>query len=266
MIWLSRKIFKNNSVVIDRENPQAIENYVEFEVMKFGGDGTARPLPDDETGEYSPTDAASIVAHASKQAGRMLERARKETQKLQDDAQAALEQERKQTLANAEAEGFERGYSEGYDEGVSAARALRDEAERIKEQTILEREEAIALLEPELIRLVGSILQKVGLNTARINPTVTLNLIRQGLTQSSFTGDVTLRVSKDDYDYVITHKEYLLEYVEGGANLEIVKDHSLGVGDCLIETPFGVVDSSLNMQLEEIKQDLALILRGNADL
>jgi flagellar assembly protein FliH len=117
-------------------------------------------------------------------------------------------------------------------------------------------------LEPELIELVGNILQRVGLNTARINPSVTLNLIRQGLTQSNFTGDVTLRVCKDSFDHVVEHKEYLLEYVEGGANLEIMKDHSLGVGDCLIETPFGVVDSSLNMQLEEIKQDLTLIMMG----
>ena len=270
MICLSRRIYKNHAVAVDKENPKAIENYVDFEEPVLGTEGgTARPMPDEETGEYTTSDVASIIANASKQAGKMLERARAEVSKMQEETREALARERSEALAGAEAEGYEKGYGEGYDkgyaEGTSAAEAMRNEAEDLKARTIREREETIKSLEPEMIELVSNILQRVGLGTARINPSVTLNLIRQGLTQSSFTGDITLRVCKDAYDHVIEHKEYLLEYVEGGANLEIVKDHSLGAGDCLIETPFGVVDSSLNMQLEEIKQDLAVILNGNAD-
>jgi flagellar assembly protein FliH len=237
---------------------------VDFEAMDFSGGKSARPMPDEETGEYAPKDAAGIVANASRQAGRMLERARAEAHKLQEDTRATLARERMQALANAETEGYEKGYNDGYEEGTNAAQAMLDEAENIKEKTLLEREDTIAGLEPELIELIHNILQRVGINITRLNPSVTLNLIRQGLTQSSFTGDITLRVSKDDYDHVVAQKDYLLEYVEGGANLEIMKDHSLGIGDCLLETPFGVVDSSLNMQLEEIKQDMMLVLRGDA--
>jgi len=138
-----------------------------------------------------------------------------------------------------------------------------DEANSLKTETYSQREEAIKSLEPELVDLIIRICRKLVSDSLHTNPQVILHLIRQGLAQSNFTGDVTLRVSKEDYDNVISNKEALMESVEGGAELLILKDFGLGLGDCVIETPFGVIDSSLDMQFEEIRESLRLILEGD---
>jgi len=54
----------------------------------------------------------------------------------------------------------------------------------------------------------------------------------------------------------------LLAAVEGGAEVEIVKDLSLGKAECIIETPYGSVDCSLEGQIEQMRESLMMILNG----
>jgi len=159
-------------------------------------------------------------------------------------------------LLDAEARGFEIGMEKGSTE----ADAIIGKANDFKNETATERETAIERLEPELVELIIRIVKKLISDTVKVNPQVVLHLIRQGLKQTSFTGDITLRVSNEDHDNAVSHKDDLLKSVEGGAKLKIMKDVSLSAGDCLIETPFGIIDSSLDMQFEEVKESLRLIL------
>jgi len=205
--------------------------------------------------------ARGIVDNATIEAGKILTTAREEAARLKRETEEAIDKERAQILLESE----KRGYEDGYQKGSSEAQGIINEANSMKTETTNEREAAIARLEPDLVELIIRIVKKLISDTVKINPQVVLHLIRQGLAQSNFTGDVTLRVSKEDYDNVIYNKDTLLESVEGGVNLEVLKDFSLGAGDCLIETPFGVIDSSLDMQYEEVRESLRLILEGESD-
>ncbi|MDR2167898.1 MAG: hypothetical protein LBE35_08645 [Clostridiales bacterium] len=266
---MSKKIIKYHSIVVDKENLFPVGNQLSDDIEVLDGVvvNERRPSPSRAGGDASDLEdsrrqARETMKNATEKAGDILETARFDAQRMIEEGQAKLSVERAEVLKEAKTRGHKQGYTDGYNEGAAAAKALKDEAEALQAQTFQEREEALAKFEPQLVELVINIIDKLAITTMRVNPGVVLNLIKQGLSESNFTGEITLRVSKDDFDHVSGRKDEIMEHVQGGVELEIVADHSLGAGDCLIETPFGVVDSSLNMQLDEIKQDLALILAG----
>ena len=270
MRWLVRsRIYKPWAVNMDNENAVVINPKEEIQTEPEPNDA-----PADMSGveadieamvksseEKARSSARGIVDNATIEAGKILTTAREEAARLKKEAEESIEKERAKVLLDAE----KKGYEDGYQKGSKEAEGIINEANNLKTETSNEREAAISRLEPDLVELIIRIVKKLISDTVKINPQVVLYLIRQGLAQSNFTGDVTLRVSKDDYDSVIANKDTLLEFVEGGANLEVIKDFSLGAGDCLIETPFGVIDSSLDMQYEEVRESLRLILEGESD-
>lgn len=263
MIWLSKKIIKHHLVTVDQENKTTIGMLPEtIEVTSYDHvqDTTANA-------DWEVQDAKNLARDTMREAGQkaddIIEAAHAEARRVVEEAQAKMNLDKEDIFEKARQDGVSQGYDEGYKDGERAAQQMKDDAKRELDQAVFDRENALQALEPEIINMVIKLVGKLAETSVRINPSVVLNLVKQGLAEASFTEDVTLRVSKDDFDFVVEHKDELMQYVVGGAGLEIVADHSLNAADCLIETPFGVVDSSLNMQLQEIKQDLAQILEGN---
>ncbi|MCL2235348.1 MAG: FliH/SctL family protein [Defluviitaleaceae bacterium] len=264
-----RKIIKSHAVTVDTENQQSIgnssdevlaaavtsaESVVDISVVE-----ESPVLPDVDL-EQTRERAQDIINNANRNASEILAAARADADRMIEDETAKLALERERTIEEAREIGRTEGHAQGYADGQAKAQGIVDDAEALRLQTEQEREDALARFEGEIVKLISDVLDKIGDGKINANPDLILSLIRQGLGQSNFTGDVTLRVSAEDYDHVIANKADILTQIEGGANLEIIKDHSLGAADCLIETPFGVVDSSLGMQLEEVKRDLAQIL------
>ena len=261
------KIYKAWTVSVDRDNvvpinpqeqPQQADpapGVVQAQAVSADIEAMAAGMK-----ERAHANAKDIVDTATREAGTILTKAREEAAALMEETALALDKERAAVLLEAEARGFEIGLEKGNTE----ADVIIGRANDFKNETAAEREAAITRLEPELVELIIRIVKKLISDTAKVNPQVVLHLIRQGLKQTSFTGDITLRVSAEDYDNAVSHKDDLLKSVEGGASLKIMKDVALSAGDCLIETPFGVIDSSLDMQFEEVKDSLRLILYDEA--
>ncbi|MCL2620097.1 MAG: FliH/SctL family protein [Defluviitaleaceae bacterium] len=266
-----RKIIKSHSVTVDAENQHSIGNASEEVQAAMAITPTQLEVSlienHEEVTEHNSSnmerlqwEAEATVDNARRQAEEILAIARADAGKMADAAATKLAVERERILEEARETGYNEGHEKGYADGQKKAQSMVDEAEVFKKQTEQEREDALVRFEPEIVQLIMDVVGKIGDGAINVSSDLVLSLIRQGLGQSNFTGDVTLRVSAEDYDHVIANKSDILTQIEGGANLEIIKDHSLGVADCLIETPFGVVDSSLGMQLEEVKRDLVQIL------
>lgn len=272
---MSKKIFKAQNVILDGDGV-FIENH---------GDYPNAVLPDEITQDSHDFDhvhsdetheedahveeipnlqeiyakANEILDSAEEEAKMIIKDAKAEAHRIVQEERAKISQEAAIAVATAEKDGFEKGHFEGYEQGVAEATDIKQNAQDLAEKTQKEREAAIAQFEPQMTEIITKVTKKIFGNMTRLNPSVILVLIRQGLAQSSFTGEVTLRVSADDYDLVMSNSEELMKFVEGGGSFDIIKDFSLNGGDCLIETPFGVVDSSLNMQMQDLLQDLTHI-------
>lgn len=174
-----------------------------------------------------------------------------------EESRTALEEESKQLRETCKQE----GYDEGYSVGEKAGEALRVEAQSILDEAKRTREEVLKSIEPDTVDLVTRIVSKLLNDAVTINPAVVVALIRQGLADATLSGKVTVRVSEEDYPEVIACKDMILTAVGSSAELEIVSDLSLKATDCLIETPYGVIDCSLTPQYEALCENLTYLLR-----
>lgn len=196
--------------------------------------------------------------NADEEAERIINDAKKSAQSIIDNAFAEAE--------NKKNEIFESARQEGYSAGVSAAEeqtaGMKEEAFQILENAKRERESMLENVESDAVDFIINAVDKILCKTVNLDKDIVLNLIRQGFSQTTVTGDVFVRVSEDDYKDVEENRAEIFDMVDSNVNLEIIKDASLAKGDCIIETPFGNVDCSLKQQFEGLKNSLYYILEN----
>lgn len=198
---------------------------------------------EEDIGQTPEQIAEEIVAKAHSQAEAIINQAKENLEMIENDA-------------------YEKGYEEGYTKGQD--QALK-EVEEVKQKlndeinlTIQERHQLIDKTQP----LVAEIIQKLVRNMVGIQkfePEVILFLIKMGLEEVDIHGDLVIKVSHEDFDEVIKHKEHLTENMSEKISFEVLKDPKLKKNDCIIDTSLGSVNCSLDERMEGLLRQLKLI-------
>jgi flagellar assembly protein FliH len=196
-------------------------------------------------------------ATAKSNAQATVDAAKIEAEVIMSETRRTLEEEGKQIRETNR----EEGYNKGYSEGEKAGEALRAEAQGILEDAIRERDEIRQAVEPDMVNLIVGITGKLLNDAVAINPAVVSALICKGFEGATLSGKVMVRVSEEDYEDVLANQDLIMATVGSAAEVEIVSDLSLKATDCLIETPYGVIDCSLTPQYEALCQNLYYLLR-----
>jgi flagellar assembly protein FliH len=84
-------------------------------------------------------------------------------------------------------------------------------------------------------------------------------MVNRALNNLDKSNEYTIRVSKEDYDYLTERKGVLLNAIGREVNLVINEDPELTKNQCLIETDTRVIDCSLDVQLNNLITDLKLL-------
>jgi flagellar assembly protein FliH len=204
----------------------------------------ARPKTKDEFLDEARDEAEMIILKARNEAQIIIGNSEKEMDGIRE---------------RAEAEARAAGYKEGFERGSSEAEALRLEAERTLKEARVERDRLLSDMEPRTVNLIIKILEKLLGGAVKINPGIILHLIREGLSGAAGTEGVKIRVSPGDYEFAQTHFDAVAESA-GSRDVELVKDAALKPMDCVIETAYGSIDSSLDQGFEALKADLLYTL------
>ena len=197
--------------------------------------------------EAAGAEAELIIRNAADEAEAMIEKRR-------DEFEEELAGIKEETLKEA----FDRGYERGYEE----SKGVRTQADAILSEAYAERDQTFDNLEPEIAELICRIVQKLTADTAELRPELITCLIRQGLDAANAPGDVTVHISAQDYDEAVKHRNEFLSHVDTGARVDIIKDLSLKKSDCIIETPYGNIECSLDQQLASLKNNIFYILNN----
>jgi flagellar assembly protein FliH len=148
----------------------------------------------------------------------------------------------------------EEGYRYGEELAQQHYSDLIAEATEFRERCRQEYEEAIATLEQDIVELILDIAAKVVGDEIRNNQESILGVVRETIKSCSNRDKVIIKVSPDDYDFVVSNEEKLLSSVKGLNEIEIKKDGTLEKGSCIIDTGIGSVDGSVDVRLENIRQ------------
>lgn len=137
----------------------------------------------------------------------------------------------------------EDGYEDGKNEG------LRENKEHVLE-TVLLSVEFIEAIEDDLVHIVMNTVKKV---INEMDPAERIvRIVRRALNNTKSQKDLVIRVSIADETAITKNFSNTLKSTKGGF-LNIVVDARLEQGSCLIETEYGVVDASLNVQLKALE-------------
>jgi len=212
-----------------------------------------------EEGEFEEGLQAVVVDQVQpdedqkKEAGKIIEDARRKADEILETAKT----EAARIKENAFRQASKQGYEEGYKKAILEAEKIKQE---LNEQRIRQDKEYQMLLgqiEGRVAELVASLVTKITGIMVEDKSDIILYLVEKGLKAYDNLDSYNIRVSSDDYEMLLSKKEYL----EGIVNreIQITADSQLDKNQCLIECESKVIDCSLDVQLNNLTNDLKLL-------
>lgn len=201
---------------------------------------SVRPGP--STSMTSPASAkpkaAAIIPRehvdANIEARRIKQEAYDEAERVRQEAEEAAEQTR------------QNGYNEGYQEGLAAYTQQTTKA-------ILQLQQRETAIEGEFIKLVRVCVEKILGQEIKLNPDAVAGMVRMTLQDARQQREIIVRVHPEDVEYLNKNKRKLLEVLARANTIEIREDATIARGGCIVLTELGMIDASLERQLDAIQ-------------
>ena len=254
-------VWKDDPHIVDApkfERPVAVEN--------------AEPELDDETREnimqnirQKEERADQMVKDAQIASEIIKQEAKAEADKLLEEANQQIEQIKDEARNAGMEEGLELGRQEGMEQIKQEQHQIIVDANAKAENTIkIAQEEAMEYVtkaENTIAEMVMAIADKVIPQHFIDMPQLVLPLVQNAIEKVKDQPSVVIHVAPDVYELVLMAKTEFLSKMEGKAELTIVSDETLKVGDCVLESPNGTIDAKLSTQLEMIKQSIRDVMK-----
>lgn len=207
-----------------------------------------KPMEEQVTSEDLKELAENIISDANAKAEEILANARREAEEIKNTVY--------ETAMN---EGRQKGYEEGCIKAEAEYQTLINDANA--ELARLEKEYTIRYnsMESEIVDVLIDVFSKITHTIAEDNKEIVLHLINQVMEHVEATGDFLIRVSKEDYPFLVENQGKIYCASPKDINLSVLEDGSLMKNQCIIETDGGVFNCSLDIQLEQLIKDIKLL-------
>lgn len=219
------------------------------------------PMLSEEASEKMQERAEEVVKSAKNEADEIVTRAHEEVEKLRAEAYVEAENIRNQ----AKEEGYQAGYREGFDAAKNECEEKKAELERqIQESAVRLREKEEILIQTTEHKMVDLLCQLIPTITGVVienQKDVLFYMINAAMRDLDNSRHFVVKVSSDDYEEVSERKEEIYGAMNPNIDLEVFEDAKLSPMQCLIETDNGMVDISLDVQLDNLKKALKLMIR-----
>lgn len=250
-----KKIFKSDQVSIgvpvQIKVPYSFQTTGRIDVLSIDSKNDMEDESDKEQMVISKRSSVEeIVERAKEEAETIKKVAEIEAEKILEEAVVKAET----IMVSIEEEAKNKGFEKGYSEAKSQYEDLLQEADYINERAKVEYKEMMERIEKDAVNVILDIARNVIGSELSINKESMLELVKQGFEKCSKKENVVVKVSSTDYDFMVDNKDRLLSMAEGIGKLDIVKDPSLKLGACIIETAYGSVDSGIDTKLKLIEE------------
>ncbi len=269
-------ILKSNFIQFSTENTRVIDSNAVAAKHLEGASGVLREKTEeefeqqfDEEGNPVPSDPLSELTDDYQNPGETEEQLQDKLESLKDECDAMLDEANEEVArrieeAKSECDAIrEAARKEGYEAGqLEASKELEAERERLAEyQANLQKEyeEMVRSIEPEMVEVITNVYEHVFGDNFFSRRDVLVCLINKALMHVDSSDRVTICVSQYDYDMLVGMKAALLDKVPYREEPEIMQRDDLAKGQAKIETPFGIIDCSIDTELKELARTLTVL-------
>lgn len=203
-----------------------------------------------------------ILAEAEAEKKRIIDEATAEAVMIRNLAKEEDARDKALAMEAAKNDGFEIGMQKANEEFEKLKKGLDAQRARLEE----EYEDKMFELEPQFVRHITNIYEKVFQIELADQKDIVLNVLRNAMQKIEGTKNYIIHVSRDDYNYVSEKKGVLLEAaLAADVIIDVVEDMTMKNGDCMIETANGIFDCGIDTQLAAIKKRLTLLSYDGRD-
>lgn len=209
-------------------------------------------------------DYRELVKKASQQAKEIISEAQKQAKEIEVRAQIEAAKAEKGAKEDGYEKGYSEGYAKGYEEGLMAGRnqgrkEYEDrikESEQLKEKYIRDYENIYRASEENMLELAMDIARKIIGDAIDSRDNTCLEVAYGALKLVKGQRQVQLKVSSQDFPRIMDNKDQLISRLDGIEDIEVVEDAFLDSGSCIIDTGNGIIDGSVEAQLDIIEDAL----------
>lgn len=219
-------------------------------------------ISDDDTADALTEDAAM----GEHQAAASLENTNAEAERIIEEARLQAEQIIADANKNADAV-FEEAKQNGYYEGNEKAQEemnikqaqLEVELDNKRKELEQEYNNLKESIEPELVEVITDVFRKVTGVVAEDNQEIILHLINDVMHNADGSRDYVIKVSPDDYKFLVNNQGKIYCAMSREVNIDIVEDATLERNQCMIETNTGIFNCSLDIELNNLIKNIKLL-------
>lgn len=215
----------------------------------------------DITDEERQQKVDEILQAAQVDADAIVSKAHDEAEQLR--AEAFDEAER--IKSQAKEDGYQNGYSEAIEKAsVEIAQKEADLEHRMQmvEQELQERKAILTKeMENQMIDLLCRLIPSITGVVIDGQKDVLLYMINNAMHDLDNSKNFIIKVSSDDYNELLERKEEIYGALNPAIDMEIFEDSKLEPMQCMIETDNGIVDVSLDVQLDNLITALRLMTK-----
>lgn len=181
----------------------------------------------------------------------LINEANLKAQDIIDDAKAAAERIKESAI--------EEGYNAGKESALQELIAAKREFEAKEEQMREEYDRLLDDLEPQMVEAITNVYAHVFGNNFFSQRDVMVCLVNKALRHVDTADSVMIEVSNEDYDMLIGMKTALYDKIMIKNEPEIVRRDDFKKGQAKIETPYGIIDCSIDTELTELTRYLKML-------
>ena len=114
-------------------------------------------------------------------------------------------------------------------------------------------------MEPQIVEALLAVFTEVTHTVSEDNKEIVLHLINNVLKNVENSHSYSIKVSPDDYNFVLNNQGKIYCAMNNEVNLDIVQDMALKQNECMIETDSGVFNCSLDVELHNLIKQIKLL-------
>lgn len=208
------------------------------------------------------------LQEANEQSAQLIEAAQLEAEEIRASL-VQEEEEIRNRLIEIQDEAKQTGFNEGFEQGLESGKSEYEGViQEARDVVTLAKEDYFKTIEkaqPVILDLALEVAKKIVGNSLRTEDEYWGNVIESAVAEVKEQKEVRLYVHPDWYDKTLKHKDELENMLSQVEQLYIFPDVELTPLGCIIETPYGRIDASVDSQLSEIKKHLHEKLKENRD-
>lgn len=152
--------------------------------------------------------------------------------------------------------GFAQGEKDGFELGEKKALTFIDNIEKLFLEITHLNEAILKRYEREIVEVIFSIAETIVHRQIQMDGDVIRTAILSALKLAVERSEIKLRVTPEDYDYIDKLRPELFASFRELKSVVVTSDPSITRGGCIMETPKGDIDASIETRLEKVRQCL----------